>query len=324
MKPEYIFISGVSRTGSTLLLNMLNKSTEMALSPENFFLGHQIPWEGVRYVIKRKVGDLSDDANVYKLVDFLYKGDFNRGTLGYWGWLQKKIDREAFLKKILAAQDRSDRAIFAIMMEVRGEWAQQKKNKVKDYLTLGEKTPSHIYYVPTILEWFPNSRIIHTFRDPRGIFASELRRRKAEPLRFPYKQLHRTGILFTIYVLLQVTYAWLRAAKLHYKYEKLYPDRYFLIRFEELVADPEQSTKSLCKFLEVDYQEAMLEQRVRSRGFKEGKMGFDGKAAYRWQDINPSWINSWFLFWGNKHLQSIGYKISDGSVKDDDFAVLIK
>jgi hypothetical protein len=258
------------------------------------------------------------------MVDFLYMGDFNRGTLGYWGWLQKKINRDTLLNKILNSQDRSDRSVFAIMMEIRGEWAQQKKNKVEGDLILGEKTPSHIYYVPTILEWFPNSKIIHTFRDPRGIFASELRRRKAAPARWPYKQLHQTGPIFTIYVLLQVTYAWLRAAKLHYKYEKLYPDSYYLIRFEELVADPEQSTKRLCKFLDVDYQEAMLEQRVRSQGFKEGKTGFDGKAAYRWQDLNPSWVNSWFLFWGEKHLRTIGYKVSEESVKDDDYAVLIK
>lgn len=324
MKPEYIFISGVSRTGSTLLLNMLNKSSEIALSPENFFLGHQLPWEGVRYVIRRKVGDLSEDANVYKMVDLLYKGDFSRGTLGYWGWMQKKIDRETFLKKILDSEDRSDRAVFAAMMEVRGEWAQQKKNKIEGDLILGEKTPSHIYYVPTIMEWYPNSKVIHTFRDPRGIFASELRRRKAAPLRWPYKQLHQTGPVFQIYVLLQVTYAWLRAARLHYRYEKLYPDRYYLIRFEELVANPERSAKRLCEFLGVDFQEVMLEQRVRSQGFNEGKTGFDGKAAYRWQEKNPPWVNSWFLLWGEKHLQSIGYKISDDGVKDDDFAVLIK
>jgi len=308
MKPDYIFISGVSRTGSTLLLKILNKSPGIAICRENYFLGHQIPWEGIRYTIKRKVSDLSDDANVYKLIEFLYDGDFKRSNQAYWWWLRKKTKRETLLQRVLAGPDRSDRMIFAIMMEIHGDWLQQKKANACDSPILGEKTPSHIYYVPTLLEWFPNSKIIHTFRDPRGIFASELRRRRKEHAsNFPYKQLHQTGPLFTLYILLQTTYVWLRAAKLHFKYEKLYPDRYCLLKFEDLVANPEQRIKQLCDFLEVDFQEAMLEQKVVSCGFRQGQAGFDKQAAERWKEVNPPWINAWFFFWGEKYLSALGY-----------------
>jgi hypothetical protein len=307
MKPEYIFICGVSRSGTTLLLKMLNRSPEVALCPESFFLGHQLPWDGVRHVIKRQAGDLSKDANVHKLAILLYEGDFNRDNQGYWRWLRRKTSPVTFLEKTLAVEDRTDREIFAIMMEMRGDWARKQSGNVNGDLILGEKTPSHIYYVPTLLEWFPNSRIIHMLRDPRGVFASELRRRKAEPLRFPYKQLHRTGPLFTIFILLQVTYTWLRAGELHFKYQQLYPDRYYLLRFEDLVTDPETRTRELCRFLEVDFREALLEQRVVSRGFSEGQAGIESRAADRWKDLNPRWINSWFLFWGNEYLERLGY-----------------
>lgn len=307
MKPDYIFISGVSRTGSTLLLRILNKSTEMAISRETYFLGHQLPWEGIRHIIKRKIGDLSDDANVHELVEFLYNGDFKRNTHAYWSWLRENTEKEAFLRKLLAAHDRSDRTIFAIMMEIHGDWLQQKKASVCDHLILGEKTPSHIYYVPTLLEWFPNAKVIHTFRDPRGIFASELRRRKKQAFTFPYKQISQLGPLFTLYILLQVTYAWLRAVRLHFTYEELYPDRYYLLRFEDLVAEPEESIRRLCDFLEVDFQDAMLEQKVVSRGFRQGQVGFDRQAVDRWKEVNPPWINAWFLFWGKKYLQALGH-----------------
>lgn len=307
MKPEYIFISGVSRSGTTLVMKMLDKSSDIAICRENAYLGHQLPWEGMRYIIKRKVGDLSDDTNVYRLADLLYAGGFRRSGLGHWAWLRKKTKKEAFREKVLAAPDRSDRAIFAMIMEMKGDFVRQNNADTPDDLILGEKTPSHIYYVPTLLEWFPNSKIIHMFRDPRAIFASELRRRSASPLRFPYRQLHRTGPLFTLYILLQVTYAWLRASNLHFKYEKLYPDRYYLLRFEDLVTDPESSTRELCGFLEVDLQEAMLEQKVAVHGFREGQAGFDHRAADRWRDATPPWINSWFLFWGKKYLHALGY-----------------
>lgn len=286
---------------------MLNGSSDIAICQENFYLGHQLPWEGVRYIIRRRVGDLSDDTNVYRLADLLYGGEFRRSNLGYWSWLRKKTSKEAFIGKVLADPDRNDRAVFAIMMEMKGDKVRENNAEAPDELILGEKTPSHIYYVPTLLEWFPNSRIIHMFRDPRGVFASELRRRKADPLRFPYKQLHRTGPLFTLYILLQVTYSWLRAAKLHFKYEKLYPDRYSLLRFENLVTDPASTSRKLCTFLEVDFQEGMLEQKVVSQGFRLGQAGFDTRTVDRWKDLNPPWINSWFLFWGKKYLQALGY-----------------
>ncbi|UCG12821.1 MAG: sulfotransferase, partial [Deltaproteobacteria bacterium] len=160
---------------------------------------------------------------------------------------------------------------------------------------------------PTLLEWFPNSRVIHTFRDPRGIFASESRRRKKLPRTFPYKQLQQSGPLFTLYILLQVTYTWLRAVRQHFEYQTLYPGRYYLLKFEDVVTDPENSIKELCTYLGVDFQDAMLEQRVVSRGFRQGQAGFDQRAAERWKEINPPWVNTWFLFLGRKHLQKLGY-----------------
>jgi hypothetical protein len=308
MKPDYVFISGVSRTGSTLLLKILNSNPDIAICRENYFLGHQIHREGIRYAIKRNVGDLADDANVRKLVDFLYDGKFKRCTQTYWRWLRTKTDRKVFLQKILAAPERNDRTIFVTMLEMHGDWLQQRKGLANSHPILGEKTPSHIYHVPTLLRWFPNSRVIHTFRDPRGIFASELRVRSKSPLFFPYKQLSCAGPILNWFVLLQVTFAWLRAAKLHFRYKRLYPDRYILSRFEDLVIAPRKSIEQLCDFLDVRFYDEMLEQKVVGRGFSQGQPGFDQAAAHRWKEMNPPWVNQWFLLWGRKTLIELDYE----------------
>ncbi len=308
MRPDYIFISGVNRTGSTLLVRILNKSSEIAITNrENWFLGHQIPAEGIRHIIRRNIGDLSDEANVYKLVDFLYTAEFKRSNLGYWAWLRKCTDPDLFLRKILNAPERSERVVFALMMEIQGRWLQERKGLVCDSPVLGEKTPSHIYYVPTLLEWFPNSKVIHTFRDPRGVFASEFRRRDNHAVTFPYRQLNHLGPVFQMYILLQVTYMWLRAAKLHLEYQRDYPDRYYLYKFEESVCSPKRSLHKLCNFLGVEFQEQMLEQKVVSRGFKLGQSGFDKRAADRWKDLNPSWVNRWFQVVAGNKLRELGY-----------------
>lgn len=305
MKPDYVFISGVSRTGSTLLVQILNSSYQIAIARENWFLGHQVPWEGIRYSIKRNFGTLSKKTNAYELAEFIYNGQFKRNDDGYWLWLRKNIDPKNFLHRLLSAPDLNDRRIFLIMMEVYAEWLQRLKGSHFEKPILGEKTPSHIYYVDTLLKWFPNSRIIHTFRDPRAIFASELRRRRLRPLSFPYNKLIYSSSIFYLFILFQVTYTWLRATKLHLRYENIYRDRYSMLKFENLVIDPEKYIRRLCSFLQVEFNYEMLDREVVSYGFKHGQAGFDKNAPNRWKHLNPSWVNRWFSSWLGLYLEKL-------------------
>jgi hypothetical protein len=174
MGTKFIFIVGVHRSGTTLMRRILNRSDQIAISNENHFLGHVIPSAGTRYKF-REFGDLSNDDNVHKLVDYIYSSEFRtsskyRVISFHWRWITKWIDREDFLQRILDS-DRSERALFTIMMQVFADHL--------DKPIMGEKTPIHFRYVPTLIEWFPEGKIIHMLRDPRAIFVSDLRRRKA-------------------------------------------------------------------------------------------------------------------------------------------------
>ncbi len=303
MKTEFISIVGVSRSGTTLMRRILNSSDQIAICNENHFMGHLIPSEGARYKF-RQFGDLSDDNNVHKLVDYIYSGKLEKSFKKYrvlsyqWRWIIKRVDQEEFLQRILDS-DRSERALFAVMMQV---YADRKGKPI-----MGEKTPAHVRYVPKLLEWFPDGRIIHMLRDPRAIFVSELRRRKELPITTPYKQLKRVDFLFELFIVLQTTVAWFESISRYFKYKELYPKHYYLLRFEDLVREPEIHVRRVCDFLDVDLQEKMLEQVVVSQGFRQGQAGFDAQAATRWKEHIPPWINAWFLFWFRRYLKEFGY-----------------
>src|SRR6266487_1292696 len=133
---EPIFIVGVSRSGTSLMRKILNASDMIAIAWENHFLGHLIASEGARHKF-RKFGDLTDDKNVCRLVDYLYSGEFKksskyRNVSHQWNWIVDNIDRNDFLRRVLAS-DRSERTLFTIMMQVFAE------NKGKPII--GEKTP---------------------------------------------------------------------------------------------------------------------------------------------------------------------------------------
>jgi hypothetical protein len=177
-----------------------------------------------------------------------------------------------------------------------------RKNKP----VMGEKTPGHLRYVTTIMEWFPNAKIIHMLRDPRAIFASELRRRKRTHTT-PYIYLKRINVLYILYILLQTTFLWFEGIYRYSKHKRLYPENYYLLKFEDLIIDPEKTIRQVCDFLEVEYQDEMLNQKVVSQGFQSGKSGFDTRAVERWRDYVSPWINTWFLFWFRKYFREFGY-----------------
>lgn len=303
METNCIFIVGVSRSGTTLMRRILNRSDQIAISNENHFLGHLIPLTGARHKFKKMVGDLNNDENVENLVDYIYSGEFGksswyRGISYHWRWIIERVDKEDFLHRILDS-DRSDRALFIVMMQVFADyWGKP---------IMGEKTPAHLRYVPALMEWFPDGKIIHMVRDPRGIFISELRRRKQLPVTPPFKQLQGFDVLFKLYIVLQTTVMWSESIRRCLRYKRLYPDNYYLQRFEDLVSEPENCIRRLCDFLGVEFQEQMLKQKVVSQGFQLGQAGFDYRAATRWQERIDPWINTWFSFWFRKYLREFGY-----------------
>src|SRR5690349_24937885 len=97
-EPEAIFIVGASRSGTTLMRSILERSPRIAIARENHFVGHIRENEGARFYF-RKLGDMRDDAVVRKLAEIIYSGEFARRSRlrelsTYWKWLVKNVSQE--------------------------------------------------------------------------------------------------------------------------------------------------------------------------------------------------------------------------------------
>jgi Sulfotransferase family len=218
----------------------------------------------------------------------------------FWGWIARNVERERFVDAILAS-DRSERAFLELMLAFQAQGRRVR----------GEKTPANLHHVPTLIAWFPRARIIHTFRDPRAIFASQKRKQLNRGRWWRVGRLPLVGLVIDLYASLRMVLSWRWAARLHARYRRQYPSQYRLVRYEDLVADPPGTIRSVCEFVGIPYSEDMLDQTSRNSSFRsrDEVRGFDTAAVDRWRDVLSPPLQAWFRLWCGRALRSSGYDV---------------
>ncbi len=300
-KPDHIFVVGLSRTGTNLMRRILNCSNDIAICGETHFLKHWFGFSGYKNEFKR-IGDISNEAGCKNITSYIYnlENNWKRGR-GFWRWLPRNIDRREFIKNILDA-NKNEHTLLDLLMDL---YANGKPIR-------GEKTPSHLNSIPTLIKWYPNSKIIHMFRDPRAIFVStknfQLTRKDVN---FPYFVLRKSEILLEYFLSIHILLTWFHAINLHKIYKLKYPNNYYLCKFENLIKKPESELRKLCYFLEIDWTSDLMNisyqnSSVRSNQYKKG---YDLYAIDRWKNSIKPIINKWLILWCKKHLIKFGYPL---------------
>lgn len=294
----YIFVVGSGRSGTTLMRHILSSHPDVAICGETRFLrAGRLTRKGFRDRFT-EVGDIATDEGARRVVEYIY-GEI-RGK-NWWRRIQRNVPREQFLYSLLQS-DRTDRALFDLVMTL----------SAKGKPIRGEKTPAHIYCVPTLLEWFPGAKVVHMLRDPRAWFVS--RRRKVASGQWhlhPLSAVRRREPVLSLQLGLMTIISWQRIARLHYRYQKTYPDNYRLVRFEDLVNAPKAQVTEVCDFLELTFVQEMLDQWVYISSFAEAGApvrGFDSETIERWQTHLHPWINRWFVAACRQQLLDFGYE----------------
>ncbi|NUM53868.1 MAG: sulfotransferase [Candidatus Hydrogenedentes bacterium] len=135
-----------------------------------------------------------------------------------------------------------------------------------------EKTPAHMTKVSQILEWYPDAKVIHILRDGRDAVLSLLRapwthsnlRRHARTWRWCVKRMARS--------------------------QRAHPARIFEVRYEALLAHPDDTLRSVCDFIGVKFEPAQLRPADAQRTVPEWESEWKAKAA---AELDPARIQAW-------------------------------
>lgn len=229
-----IFIVGAARSGTTLLRSLLSAHSRVVVSPETYFLYYAAAFGGL--------------------------GECDPGRCdAFW---QSYIAHEKFARleveparcRELAAAASSYRGIGALFYGML-EAYRERHHKPR----VGEKTPDHVRFVPSILATFPDARVVIVQRDPRAVIASQLLRMSRSAERDPSIE---EGTAQNI----RLRRVAGRALQWNRIYAKLVPEvrtdkRVRIVRYEDLVNDSTHVLQDLCNFIDEPFEENMLTNR---------------------------------------------------------------
>lgn len=216
-----IFMLGSERSGTTLLMTMVGAHPRIAV-PE-------VAWLYPRFrPYLYSYGDLNVEANFRNLANEMVFGL----KTPHW---DMPVNPATIVDEIIAlAPEKSFAGIYCAMFESFAKHSQKPR--------WGEKTPHNLFYVAEILQDFPNAQFIYLTRDGRDSSSEYL--------------LSAFGPT-NIFAAAEIWNMCQKAVKPWRN--KLSEDQWLDVKYEELVANPEQVLRQVCVFLNEEYTQEMLE-----------------------------------------------------------------
>jgi hypothetical protein len=216
-----LFIVGANRSGTTLLRLMLNAHSRIAIPEELEYMRSSYEGLPVEQWSRPACSPAAYEAVVASFLDAAFA---RTGS---------SLDRAALQAEILNAPP-SLRTPYAMFLRA---WTHEQ-GKAR----WGEKTPGNLFFVDVLLEMFPDARFIHVVRDPRAGVASMQRVWFYTDDPVFNAMSRRTFAAYARTLLPKV----------------VPPSQRMTLRYEDLVAHPEQALQTVCAFLDEPYEPEML------------------------------------------------------------------
>ena len=259
------FIAGQAKSGTTLLVALLDNHPELLVLPEETAY---FPTVLTKYAPLGRRAQF-DYLTKQSLSNVLFGGPCKWGKRNY-----ASFPRETFLETFERmafdpANARED--LLILMVKSYAETLGRPFDSIRRWV---EKTPANRNHIPKILARFPQAKILVTMRDPRAILAAQIALEKTR----------KTGRFSTYYVIAH----WRVAARLAMRVRNGEISG-LVVPYEQLVCDPASMMEKVCIYLEIAFDPTTVLTPTKIGQFWSG----NSAARINFSQITPEPATRW-------------------------------
>ena len=225
------FIAGQAKSGTTLLVALLDSHPELLVLPEETAY---FPTVLTKYG-QRSRREQFDYLTKESLSNVVFGGPCKWGKRDYSYFPTQEFLHSFEERAFDPANAQKD--LLILMLESYAETIGRPLETVTRWI---EKTPANRNHLPAIFQRFPHAKVLLTIRDPRAILAAQIALEKTRKLR-----------RFSIYYCVS---HWLKAATLAAASVRNDDPRTFVVPYEKLVLDPVAWMEKVCAFLQISFE----------------------------------------------------------------------
>lgn len=273
-----IFITGLFRSGTTLLSRMVDAHSQLSIAYDTF-----LPmFQSLRMAVARECSVefaahfREEDKYFYPVNDYYFCDAevmlFKNILLTDLHHKISDMELDALRRMIQAYGTRFEPMLSHRANTLEGDNYRDFLVSIMDLIVNLKQSNAINYgfkeawadeFIPALIKTFPNIKILQIIRDPRAVCASK-----------------NYSIITKPYPLIFITRRWRKHAMLYYIFQNKFPNNLLSIKYEDLIGAPEYIANLICNFLEVKFDAAMLD----TDGYLNGR-------GERWER-NSSYIPS--------------------------------
>jgi hypothetical protein len=216
------FILGIGRSGTSLLSSILGANPSVLSTPENDFFVLRIS----------DLGELNRWSYAHKRSFFNSLWYIKLNDFSFWRIDKQKLEKDLMsLPEVITYNDICEKVYLSYIGA-----------NLKDNIhTIIDKNPHNGRYVEKIMTVSPNSKFVVIVRD----YVETLKSRKKNA----FEPINTWAFL---------AFSWRRYYQQILKLKRSYPDKIYIIKYEQLIENQKEEIEKICCFLNISYMPEML------------------------------------------------------------------
>lgn len=233
-----IFILGCTKSGTTLMRNLFDGHPDLFVVPmESHFFEHSKKWVSY-YARKTKPQDISFDEIKANMLNWIRFSNEVTQTVTD-AFTEGKWNVELFKESLFSQDVNSQKDLFDLY--VRSIYKSLHEKDINPEVNFVEKSVENAEFAIELQKIYPKARFIHILRNPYSNIVAF--RKYVSPKKFPYLK----TVLFSMY---NSYYYLLKNIDLI--------DNYFIIKYEDLISNPEGVMNELANSLNIKFDSKLL------------------------------------------------------------------